>query len=130
FPKLHAVYTSLGQKIVETDNPAIKHSFPRCCYPACHLNMHNSGTIYHSNFWNWLFSMCAVFCSGKFDHKRGAHFIAWGLGVVAEFRPGSTVYIPSAAVPHANSSIALGECRHSMAFFLLAGLQLQLFVLY
>ncbi|KAF9065364.1 hypothetical protein BDP27DRAFT_1229077, partial [Rhodocollybia butyracea] len=122
-PKLHAIYTSLDGKIVKASNPEIKCSFPHSCYPASsHFNMHKSGTLYHSNFWNWLFSMCAIFSGGKFDHKSGGHFIAWDLSIVAEFPPGSAIYVSSAAVPHTNSSIVPHERHHSMVFFLPAGL--------
>jgi hypothetical protein len=122
FPKPHTVYTNLSRNIIEADNPKIKRSFPGSCYPACTFNLHSASTLYHSDFWNWLFSMCAIFSGGKFDHKRSSHFIAWGLGIAVEFPRGSTIYIPSAAVPHSNSPIAADERRHSMVFFLPAGL--------
>ncbi|KAF9063512.1 hypothetical protein BDP27DRAFT_1232061 [Rhodocollybia butyracea] len=121
FPKLHALYTNLGEKIVNADG-RIKPSFERCCYPACHFNLHEAGALTHSNYWNWLFSMCSIFSGGPFDHRRGAHLIAWSLGLAVEFPSGSAVFLPSAAVPHANTSAAPLEHRHSLAFFLPAGL--------
>ncbi|KAF9061988.1 hypothetical protein BDP27DRAFT_1337259 [Rhodocollybia butyracea] len=122
FPKLHALYTNLDKNIVDVDNPNIKRSFQNCCYPACHFNLHKAGAVIHCDFWNWLFSMCSIFNGGKFNHKGGGHFIAWSLGLAVEFPPGSSLYIPSAAIPHSNSSVAAHERRHSMAFFLPAGL--------
>lgn len=122
FPKLHALLTNLDEKIVDVDNPEIERAFPGCCYPACHLNLHNACTLTHLDFFNLVFSMCAVASAGPFDHTRGGHIIAWSLGLVIEFPSGSTVYLPSACVDHGNIPVAAHERRHSMAFFVPAGL--------
>jgi hypothetical protein len=122
FPKLHTFLSNLGCEIVEVDNPRIEQAFPGCCYPACHFNLNKSCALRHADFFNLLFFMCTVVANGPFDHTRGGHFIAWNLGLVFEFRSSSTIYVPSAFVDHSNTSIAPHERRHSMAFFVPAGL--------
>ncbi|KAE9403703.1 hypothetical protein BT96DRAFT_814613 [Gymnopus androsaceus JB14] len=122
FPKLHALALNLDRQIVDVDNPQIKCAFKDCCYPACHLNLHNAATIIHADYWNLVFLMCAVVCMGHFDHTRSVHFIAWSLGLVFEFPSGSAMYIPSACVTHSNTPLAPHEHRSSMAFFVPAGL--------
>ncbi|KAE9391455.1 hypothetical protein BT96DRAFT_832051, partial [Gymnopus androsaceus JB14] len=122
FPKLHALVFNLDKEIVKVNNPQIECAFQDCCYPACHLNLHNTLTLIHMDYWNLVFLMCAIACMGPFDHTQGGHIIAWLLGLVFEFSSGSAMYLPSACVPHSNAPIAPHECRHSMAFFVPAGL--------
>ncbi|KAE9385581.1 hypothetical protein BT96DRAFT_960720 [Gymnopus androsaceus JB14] len=122
FPKLHALYTNLDKQVVDVDNPDIRCSFQHCCYPTCHFNLHSSSTVFHTDYWNYIGGMCAAFCGGKFDPKRSGHFIAWSLGLVFEFPPGSAIFVPSAAVPHLNTPLAKHERHHSLVFFLPAGL--------
>lgn len=104
------------------DNPEIRPMFDRCCYGACHFNLHRSASVDHEDFFNILFAMCAIYSSGNFDFTRGGHLIAWSLGIVAEFPPGSAAYLPSACVTHANTPISSDETRSSVAFFMSAGL--------
>ncbi|KAE9404871.1 hypothetical protein BT96DRAFT_812948 [Gymnopus androsaceus JB14] len=122
FPALHSLCTNLDRSVVDVDNPEIQRSFQNCCYPACHFNLHSSSTAYHSDYWNYIGGMCAIVSGGKFDCKRSAHFIAWSLGLAFEFPPGTAIFVPSAAVPHSNTPLAKHERRHSLAFFLPAGL--------
>lgn len=122
FPRLHALAANLDKQIVDIDNPQIERAFPHCCYPALHFNLHNAWALIHEDFWNLIFFMCAVVCLGQFDHTRGGHLIAWSLGLVLELPAGTTVYLPSACVPHSNTPVAPHEHRSSMAFFVPAGL--------
>ncbi|KAE9391193.1 hypothetical protein BT96DRAFT_832402 [Gymnopus androsaceus JB14] len=122
FPKLHALAFNLNKEIVEVDNPQIEHAFRDCCYPACHLNLHNVSTLIHRDYWKLVFLMCTIACMGPFDHTRGGYIIAWLLHLVFEFPSGSVMYLPSACVTHSNTPIAPHECCHSMAFFVPAGL--------
>ncbi|KAE9401323.1 hypothetical protein BT96DRAFT_818081 [Gymnopus androsaceus JB14] len=121
FPKLHSFYSSLLEHIL-ADSPEIVRMFQGCCYGACHLNLHNASTVDHEDWYNILFGMCAVYSSGLYDHTRSGHFIAWSLGIVAQFPPACAVYVPSACVTHANTPIASHETRSSIAFFMSAGL--------
>ncbi|KAE9395674.1 hypothetical protein BT96DRAFT_825985, partial [Gymnopus androsaceus JB14] len=122
FPKLHSLAVNLDKNIVDADNPQIERAFKDCCYPACHFNLNNACTLVHNNYWNLFCFMCAIACIGPFDHTWGGHVIAWSLGLVFEFPSGSTMYLPSACVPHSNTPIAPNERRSSLAFFLPAGL--------
>ncbi|KAE9407663.1 hypothetical protein BT96DRAFT_809200, partial [Gymnopus androsaceus JB14] len=78
-------------------------------------------TIFHTNYWNYISRMCAVFNSGRFHYKCSAHFIACSLGLVFEFPLGTAIFVPSAAVLHSNTPLAKGKRQHSLAFFLSAG---------
>ncbi|KAE9409614.1 hypothetical protein BT96DRAFT_806417 [Gymnopus androsaceus JB14] len=122
FPKLHALAVNLDKNIVDVDNPQIERAFADCCYPACHFNLNNACTLIHNDYWNLFFFMCAVASVGPFDHTRGGHIICWSLHLVFEFPSGSTMYLPSACVPHSNTPIAPHERRSSLAFFVPAGL--------
>ena len=95
FPKLHRLYSNLLARIFE-DRPEIVRMFEGCCYGACHFNLHSAATIDHEDWHNILFGMCAVYSSGLYDYTRSGHFIAWSLGVVAQFPPGCVIYVPSA----------------------------------
>ncbi|KAE9401182.1 hypothetical protein BT96DRAFT_818264, partial [Gymnopus androsaceus JB14] len=93
FPKLHHFYSNLLARILE-DRPEVARMFEGCCYGACHFNLHNAAAVDHEDWYNILFGMCAVYSSGLFDHTRGGHFIAWSLGIVAQFPPGCVIYVP------------------------------------
>lgn len=121
FPQLHRFLSNLLEEVLK-DNPHINRMFEGCCYGACHFNLHNASTRDHEDFFNILFAMCSVYASGIYDHTRGGHFIAWSLGVVTQFPPGSSIFIPSASVTHANTPIAASEHRSSIAFFMSSGL--------
>ncbi|KAJ3726338.1 hypothetical protein C8R42DRAFT_694941 [Lentinula raphanica] len=86
FPALHRFLTNLLAQIL-ADNPGIRRMFEGCCYGACHLNLHSAATRKHEDYFNILFSMCAVYASGEYDHTRAGHFIAWSLGLVTQFPP-------------------------------------------
>ncbi|KAE9387294.1 hypothetical protein BT96DRAFT_960422 [Gymnopus androsaceus JB14] len=111
FPRLHALVLNLNKQIVDD-----------CCYPACHLNLHNASTLIHTDYWNLVFLMCSIVCMGHFDHTRSGLLITWSLGLVFEFPAGTAMYIPSACVAHSNTPIDPHERHHSMAFFIPAGL--------
>ncbi|KAJ3729772.1 hypothetical protein C8R42DRAFT_175478 [Lentinula raphanica] len=120
-PGLHRFLSNLLSKILK-DNPGIHRMFEGCCYGACHLNLHNVATRNHEDFFNILFSMCAVYASGQYDYARAGHFIAWSLGLVTQFPPGTAVFVPSASVTHANTPIPENQHRSSIAFFTSSGL--------
>ncbi|KAH7872154.1 uncharacterized protein C8R40DRAFT_1053013 [Lentinula edodes] len=123
WPKLHQFLSNLLEHIL-MDCPDIRRLFAGCCYGACHLNLHNAATLDHEDYYNILFALCAVYASGKYDHTRSGHLIAWSLGIVAQFPAGSAAFLPSACVTHANTPIdsKSGEHRSSIAFFTSAGL--------
>ncbi|KAE9388766.1 hypothetical protein BT96DRAFT_835811, partial [Gymnopus androsaceus JB14] len=89
--------------------PQIECTFDDCCYLACHFNLHNACSFIHNDFWNLFFHMCSIHCIGLFDYTRGGHLIAWSLGLIFEFPAGSTMYLPSACIPHSNTPVAAHE---------------------
>lgn len=46
----------------------------------------------------------------------------WELGLIIEFPPGSTIFLPSAAIAHSNTPVAAHETRTSFAQFTAGGL--------
>ncbi|KAJ3859106.1 hypothetical protein EV359DRAFT_51346 [Lentinula novae-zelandiae] len=123
WPKLHQFLSNLLEHIL-MDCLDIQRLFAGCCYGACHFNLHNATTLDHEDYYNILFALCAVYASGRYDHTRSGHLIAWSLRIVAQFPAGSAAFLPSACVTHANTPIdsKSGEHRSSIAFFTLAGL--------
>ncbi|KAJ3823095.1 hypothetical protein F5880DRAFT_1482882 [Lentinula raphanica] len=121
FPALHRFLSSLLNRIL-SDNSSIRRMFQGCCYGACHFNLHSAATRKHEDYFNILFSMCAIYASGDYDYTRSGHFIAWSLGLVTQFPPGTALFIPSAPVTHANTPIPSHQHRSSIAFFTSSGL--------
>ncbi|KAL0567259.1 hypothetical protein V5O48_014736 [Marasmius crinis-equi] len=76
----------------------------------------------HRDQKNLLFGWCAITALGNFDYKKGGHLVLWELGVVLEFPPGATIFVPSAVLCHSNTSIAPGEDRFSFTMYTAAGL--------
>ncbi|KAF9065534.1 hypothetical protein BDP27DRAFT_1424736 [Rhodocollybia butyracea] len=67
FLKLHRFLANLQEKIL-ADGPDVQRMFEGCCYATCHFNLHNAWTKDHEDFFNIIFSMCAIHASGKYDH--------------------------------------------------------------
>lgn len=68
--------------------------------------------------WGW----CAVTSLGSYDHTKGGHLVLWELGMVLEFPPNSTIFIPSAIITHSNTAIQSGEQRSSVTQYNSEGL--------
>jgi len=68
----------------------------------------------HKDHANLPYDWCAITALGSFDCTKGGHLIFWELGLVIQFPPGSTIFIPSASVTHSNTPIASGEKHFSM----------------
>jgi hypothetical protein len=62
---------------------------------------------------NLLYGWCSITSLGPFDPKRGGHIILWDLGLIVEFPPSSTIFVPSAIVTHSNTPIQPGEHCYS-----------------
>ncbi|KAF8345216.1 hypothetical protein F5887DRAFT_856061, partial [Amanita rubescens] len=52
----------------------------------------------------------------------GQHLVLWDFGLVIEFPPASTILIPSALLPHSNTSIQPNESRFSIVQYAAGGL--------
>ncbi|KIJ96780.1 hypothetical protein K443DRAFT_134056 [Laccaria amethystina LaAM-08-1] len=53
--------------------------------------------------------------------NSGGHLVLWDLGLVIEFPPGSTIFIPSASLEHSNASIQKEERRYSFTQYTAGG---------
>ncbi|KAL0564480.1 hypothetical protein V5O48_017563 [Marasmius crinis-equi] len=76
----------------------------------------------HRDQKNLSFGWCAITALGKFDYRKGGHLVLWELGVVIEFPPGATIFIPSAVICHSNTAIGPGEDRFSFTMYTAAGI--------
>ncbi|KAH9014024.1 hypothetical protein EDB85DRAFT_1876641 [Lactarius pseudohatsudake] len=76
----------------------------------------------HTDDANLAQGWCSITPLGSFDPKKGGHLVLWGLGLIAEFPPGSTALIPSALIKHSNTAIQLGESRMSIIQYAAGGL--------
>ncbi|KAG6914404.1 hypothetical protein DXG01_000548 [Tephrocybe rancida] len=79
-------------------------------------------TFRHVDFNNLPFGLCAITALGNFDPTRGGHLILYGLKLIIEFPPGSTVLIPSGAVEHGNTPVGPTETRMSFTQYAAGGL--------
>ncbi|KIJ11060.1 hypothetical protein PAXINDRAFT_85089, partial [Paxillus involutus ATCC 200175] len=66
-------------------------------------------TVCHTNSPNLSYGLCAVWAGDSYDPKKGGHLILFKLGLVVEFPPGATIFIPSSIVSHGNIPIQEGE---------------------
>ncbi|KAE9389098.1 hypothetical protein BT96DRAFT_835410 [Gymnopus androsaceus JB14] len=121
FPKIHSLYTNVLSDICEADNSLVRN-WENCCFAASSINLDSAITVYHHDWRNTLFGECAVKNCGPFDYKKGGNLVLWDLRLIIEFPPGCTAFFPSAMLAHSNTSIAPGEQRHSMTFFMASGL--------
>jgi hypothetical protein len=65
---------------------------------------------------------CSLTSLGPFDPKQGGHIILWDLGLVVEFPPGSTIFVPSAIIAHSNVPIRPEERRYSFTQYFAGGI--------
>lgn len=79
-------------------------------------------TIPHRDFMNFAAGMCSITALGNFDPKKGGHLVLWELGLIVEFPPASTIFIPSASVTHSNAAVHGGRVRMSITQYTAAGL--------
>jgi hypothetical protein len=76
----------------------------------------------HRDHLNLAYGWCSITPLGHFDHKAGAHLVLPELKLAIEFPAGSTVFIPSAAFTHYNTTIQDGEVRGSITQFSAGGI--------
>lgn len=65
---------------------------------------------------------CVISAWGSFDPTRGGHIVLWNLGLIVEFPARSSVFIPSALVPHSNTLVQPGETRYSVTSWTASGI--------
>lgn len=121
-PRLFDFYkTSMDQLFAH--NPSLRRNFKDSVWPAATFNFGPwTVTFPHTDPGNLLWGWCQITSLGPFNYKRGGHLVLWELGLVIEFPPGSTVFIPSALITHSNVPIQDGERRYSFTQYCAGGL--------
>ncbi|KAG6849818.1 hypothetical protein H0H93_004767 [Arthromyces matolae] len=121
-PKLYRFYCERLSKLFD-HHPHLHHTFKNSVFPACTFNCGpTTCTRRHVDFNNLPFGLCAITALGDFNPQRGGHLILYGLRLIIEFPPGSTVLIPSGAVEHGNAPIGPDESRLSFTQYAAGGL--------
>ncbi|KZT20537.1 hypothetical protein NEOLEDRAFT_1023293, partial [Neolentinus lepideus HHB14362 ss-1] len=113
-PQLHK-YMALVLDGICQQYPQLHRFCDKSAYACCCFNLGpRVRTHRHTDHLNIPFGWCAITALGRFDPKRGGHLILWSLGLLIEFPPGTTIYIPSAVVEHSNIPVQADEDRFSI----------------
>ncbi|KAE9391057.1 hypothetical protein BT96DRAFT_832568 [Gymnopus androsaceus JB14] len=121
-PRLYSYYAENRARI-ERGNPGINWNFAKSIFACCSFNFGpQTVTVEHLDHLNYLFGWCAITALGKFNYRKGGHFVLWDLGPVIELPPGWTILIPSAYLRHSNATIGAGETRYSFTQYTAGGL--------
>lgn len=113
-PKLYARYCNYFERLRKHD-PSLIWNFPRSVFPSTTVNFGPGATCYdHLDYGNAAAGWCAITSAGSYDPKRGGHLVLFDIEKIVEFPPGSTVFIPSSVMRHANTPIQEGETRVGM----------------
>ncbi|EPQ52686.1 hypothetical protein GLOTRDRAFT_46965 [Gloeophyllum trabeum ATCC 11539] len=113
-PRLHSYYSTVLGGICSR-YPNLERFWRRSVFACCAFNLGPRVRAYiHTDHLNVPFGWCAITAFGRFDPKRGGHLILWEWGLIIEFPPGSTVFIPSALVRHSNIGVSMDETRFSL----------------
>ena len=121
-PKLFVEYAETFDALWEK-HPSLQRNFSNSVYPSIAFNFGpRTVTFMHTDTGNKANGLCVITALGKFDSKRGGHLVLGRLRLVIEFPAGATTLIPSATVPHGNTSIQDGETRMSVTQYAAGGL--------
>jgi hypothetical protein len=121
-PSLFKFSTSI-LNLLEVENPRIRRHFPGHPMACTTFNFGpDACTIPHKDLGNLGWGLCSITSLGSYDPTKGGHLILWDLGLVVEFPPYSTVFLPSAIVLHSNTPIAEGETRMAITQYNASGL--------
>ena len=100
----------------------LTHNFENSVFAGCAFNFGPQTVCYrHCDHANLPFDWCAITALGNYDYKKGGHLVLWDLGLVIEFPPGSTIFVPSASLDHSNTTIQKGERRYSFTQYTAGG---------
>lgn len=103
--------------------PNLRRNFSNSIYPRAAFNLGDEVCTYvHVDVMNCPFGWCSIQALGSFDHTKGGHLVLPELKLIIEFPSGTLIYIPSAAVRHANTPIQEGESRSSFTQYCPGGL--------
>ncbi|KAG6892783.1 hypothetical protein C0992_012538 [Termitomyces sp. T32_za158] len=128
-PKLYDYYVDrlgaifLNDSTSHPENPALHRNFPNSVFPSATYNLGPATVCFkHTDAANLAFGWCSVTALGRYNPKQGGHIVLWECELIIEFPPGSTIFIPSAAIAHENISIAQGKTRYSFTQYAAGGL--------
>ncbi|RXW11606.1 hypothetical protein EST38_g14249 [Candolleomyces aberdarensis] len=122
FPKLYRYYESTLARLFAAQ-PELEQNFDHSIFPEASFNCGpHSVSLEHYDSGNLSFGPCALTPLGQFDYTQGGHLVLHEPKIVAEFPPGTTALIPSAAIKHSNTPIQDGEDRYSIAQYAAGGL--------
>ncbi|KAJ7027271.1 hypothetical protein C8F04DRAFT_1189707 [Mycena alexandri] len=101
----------------------LRRPFLNSIWSACTFNLGpRTCCLGHRDFGNLAFGWCAITALGHYDYTKGGHLILWDCKLILEFPPGTTLFIPSAALFHSNIPIGIGERRYSFTQYTAGGL--------
>ncbi|KAJ3570444.1 hypothetical protein NP233_g4402 [Leucocoprinus birnbaumii] len=66
---------------------------------------------------NLAFGWCAITALGDYNPEKGGHLVFEELGLVVEFPPGATIFMPSAYIHHCNVPVGEHEKCTSITFY-------------
>ena len=119
---MHALYAE-NMSALKERHGNLEFPLPGSVFPSATYNLGPRTVTYpHLDFLNAAFGWCGITALGSFDYKWGGHLILWDLGLVIEFPPGATIFIPSAIMSHSNVSISNDERRYSVTQYAAGGL--------
>ncbi|KAJ7744929.1 hypothetical protein B0H16DRAFT_1727129 [Mycena metata] len=120
-PKLYEYYATRMRRFYRRYTH-FHQPFLNSIWSACTFNLGpQTCCLGHRDFGNLAFGWCAITALGDYDYTKGGHLILWDCKLILEFPPGTTLFIPSAALFHSNIPIGIGECRHSFTQYTAGG---------
>lgn len=121
-PRLWSFKTTV-LNLLEVRNPRLRRHFPNHPLAATTFNFGpQTATLPHKDLKNLSWGWCSVTSFGTYDPTEGGHLVLWDLGLVVEFPPYSTIFLPSAIIMHSNTSIREHETRLTVTQYSSAGL--------
>ncbi|KAF8163967.1 hypothetical protein BJ912DRAFT_864508, partial [Pholiota molesta] len=116
-PNLYTYYETHFNALLKHD-PSLRRNWPTSVWASFAVNFGPKTVCRrHRDFANLPFGWCAITALGDFDPSQGGHLVLWSLKLIVEFPPGSTILVPSAAIPHSNIPIGRRETRYSFTQF-------------
>ncbi|KAL0568607.1 hypothetical protein V5O48_013380 [Marasmius crinis-equi] len=116
-PLLFLYYANMITSLLASDS-SLSRPFANSVFSAFTVNFGpNTITYPHRDLKNLAFGLCAITAFGDYDWRKGGHLVLFDLKLVIEFPPGTTIFIPSSVLCHANTTIQPGEERYSLVHF-------------
>ncbi|KAG6807297.1 hypothetical protein H0H92_008069, partial [Tricholoma furcatifolium] len=118
-------YTWLSTKL-EHVMKSFRRNFSQSIFPAVTFNVGpRTQCFFHVDQNNLAHGLCAITALGNYNPIRGGHIILRindRVRLVVEFPPTSTIFIPSASIPHGNTPVQADETRFSFTQYCAGGL--------